>query len=302
MEIPPELKSLYNHWQKHTLRPKPSVNEFDQTKLKDIEAFATERMLVWERKQEELSELTKDPILKSYRFCNIYRELDKQTILLHKKIQHLTKEPELWFLNALFFRLIARPETIDVIGLLSFDEKNNKAVMSKLLSSPSPKYGVPYVFPISAIQRSAWPTRESFFCLYLPIVAKQCADYLLSGNNRSVAEVVDELKKLFGFNLKFHLTEVVIDFAYQYPEKINLFDLFPIGPGSLPTMKSLSLRQDPEKTCLSLAQYQPKTFPYLTLNGKPIYLSAENWEGIGCEYRKYTNLKNGVGRKRRYIK
>ncbi len=38
----------------------------------------------------------------------------------------------------------------------------------------------------------------------------------------------------------------------------------------------------------------------LTYKNEPIILSAENWEGIGCEFRKYTNLKAGNGRKRLY--
>jgi hypothetical protein len=39
----------------------------------------------------------------------------------------------------------------------------------------------------------------------------------------------------------------------------------------------------------------------LSFNAKPVRLSVENWEGIGCEYRKYTNLAKGLGRKRAFI-
>lgn len=301
MELPIQLASLYKHWQKHTHLPEGQSNvKVSQKELKKVEAFAIERMKVWERKQTNESVLTEDLILQEYRFCNIYRELDKQTILMHQKLLHLTGKPDLWFLNALFYRFIARPETIDSVGLLSFDKKHNERVMKKLISHKKPKYGVPYIFPISIIQRSSWPTRESFFCLYLPTIAKKCAKYLLSGNSRSVVEIVDSLVKIIDFNFKFHLTEVVIDFAYQYPETIDLFKQFPVGPGSLPTMHLLSPEKDPKEVCLLLIKHDIKDFPYLTLKGKPIRLSAENWEGIGCEYRKYSNLQNGKGRKRHY--
>jgi hypothetical protein len=57
---------------------------------------------------------------------------------------------------------------------------------------------------------------------------------------------------------------------------------------------------DPEITNFSMVGYTDNRINLLTYNHKPVYLSAENWEGIGCEFRKYTNLKNGTGRKKLY--
>jgi hypothetical protein len=45
---------------------------------------------------------------------------------------------------------------------------------------------------------------------------------------------------------------------------------------------------------------QPTDFPYLMINEKPVYLSAEAIEWLACEYRKYRNLHEGGGRKRKY--
>jgi hypothetical protein len=45
-----------------------------------------------------------------------------------------------------------------------------------------------------------------------------------------------------------------------------------------------------------LAEHDYKTDIFY--NGKELPLSSENWEGIGCEFRKYTNLLIGKGRKR----
>ena len=85
--------------------------------------------------------------------------------------------------------------------------------------------------------------------------------------------------------------------AYQYPQYINLFKEFPIGPGSISTMKRLNPTVDPIKVAVALTSTHVPDFPYLTYDSKPVYLSAENWEGIGCEFRKYSNLVCGVGRK-----
>lgn len=103
---------------------------------------------------------------------------------------------------------------------------------------------------------------------------------------------------IFGLNFKFHWTEILIDVAYQYPKYIDLFKKFPVGPGSLPTMKKLNEVEDPVKTNLTLVSLEIPDFPYLTYDRKKVWLSAENWEGIGCEFRKYTNLSSGVGRRR----
>ena len=91
---------------------------------------------------------------------------------------------------------------------------------------------------------------------------------------------------------------MLIDVAYQYPGRINLFDRFPIGPGSMPTMKMIDAKSNPIDVAVGLTSIPFDT--EITIDGTSLRLSAENWEGIGCEFRKYTNLKNGHGRKRIY--
>ena len=104
-------------------------------------------------------------------------------------------------------------------------------------------------------------------------------------------DAVEILLPVFGFNLRFLWTEVLIDVAYQFPEHIDLFGKFPISPGSLPTMNRLGEDMDPSDLVVELAKLPIDTG--IEIKGKPLRLSAENWEGIGCEYRKYTNLKAG---------
>lgn len=304
-EIPSELRGLYKHWQKHVdaggERASVRAKEvFDSSLLKKIEKFASERMHVWHKRYNSQPQpYTKNKILQDYRFCNIYRELDRQTIEIHKLLKPLEKDFDVWLLNLFFCRFVCKSETIKEVGLLSYNDKNNKEVYEKLLKLPSPKYGSAYVFPISIIQRGKHPTRESFFCLYLPQIMKGVAKEISGFNNISVVGGVEKVVSILKFNFIFHTTEVLIDVAYQFPEYINLFDRFPIGPGSEPTMKRLG-SAEPEETCLALVSHKMSSFPYLTYDSKPVLLSAENWEGIGCEFRKYTNLSQGSGRKRKY--
>lgn len=302
MELPGNIKSLYRHWAYHAETPSEVVhaNDFPHPEiLTDIEWLIHERMRIWKQKISCAPRpWTQDPILDTYKFCNIFREFDRQTIEFHALLKPLCDDFPLWLLNIFYCRMVARPETILHTGLLSYEKSENNDLYKKLMASPRPRFGTPYVFPISTIQKSATPTRELFIAKHLPQVMTLVAKEVASWSKKSVYDGAQTVLPLFGYNLSFLWTEVLIDVAYQYPELIDLFARFPIGPGSAPTMSRIDSVTDPSLLVQKLSLLNIDTG--LTYEGKPIRLSAENWEGIGCEYRKYTNLKAGHGRKRLY--
>ena len=302
MEIPPHIKNLYRHWGSYII-PRVSVPLSavikNESLNKEIEWFIHERISIWKKKISGAPPpYTNDAILSQYRFCNIFRECDKQTIEFHTLLNPLRDNFPLWLLNMFYCRMVARTETIHNVGLLSFDEKSNKELYKKLMSAPRPRFGTPYVFPISVLLRSETPTRELFITNYLPKIIPAIAEEIATWHEVSVYEGVRRILPLFGYNLSFLWTEVLIDVAYQFPERINLFGRFPVGPGALPTFKKIHPTQDPSVLAQELSTLDVDVG--LTFERIPLRLSAENWEGIGCEFRKYTNLKAGKGRKRIY--
>lgn len=302
MEIPKDLKSLYRHWDFHTsvdLGGEVRGLNVDQEVFAQMQWFIRERMKIWGCKTDGRPlPYTDDVILQKYRFCNIYREFDRQTIEFHRLLNPLRDNFPLWLLNMFYCRMIARTETISEIGLLSFDLKQNEALYQRLIEQPRPKYGTPYVFPVSVILKSNYPTRELFIAKFLPQIMPQVAALFENWQDRSVVGGLDEILPVFGFNLRFLWTEVLIDIAYQWPEKINLFKQFPIGPGALPTLRRLNPVLDPEELVIRLVDMNIDSG--LRYHGRAVRLSAENWEGVCCEFRKYTNLKSGKGRRRLY--
>jgi len=194
--------------------------------------------------------------------------------------------------------MVARPETIKYSGFLSFNEENNGSVYEKLMDSSRPRFGTPYVFPISVIQRGPTPTRELFIAFHLPAVMLQIAKEIISWRRSSVYEGVRRILPIFQYDLRFHWTEVLIDVAYQFPDLVNLFGRFPTGPGAVPTLSRIVPNQDPSFLVVDLSNQNINTG--ITYKGNYLKLSAENWEGIACEFRKYTNLKQGHGRRRLY--
>lgn len=64
----------------------------------DFMRFAEERHRVYLRRQAGENNLTDDPILQKFRFCNIYRELDKVTSWLSENWRDPHQDnPDLWF-------------------------------------------------------------------------------------------------------------------------------------------------------------------------------------------------------------
>ena len=302
MEIPPEIALLYRHLERHSSHPVKNIKELDCTRhdselLYSISIFISERMNVWKKKyNNESKPYTTDPVLVSYRFCNIYRELDKQTIQLHTFLNPLRDDLPLWILNMFAHRIIANPETSYKLGYLSLDTEQNRELMDLFLEIPRPKFGSPYIFPISVIQAKNISSRESFICEVLPMLAPFIAFIVSSSNNESITHLLTEICESIGLNLRFHITELLIDTAYQFPECIDLYKPIYIGPGAMPTARLFEAPDILEQ----LTGYTPESFPVLTLNTRPIPLSYENWEGIFCEFRKYSNLLKGIGRKRKY--
>jgi alpha-glutamyl/putrescinyl thymine pyrophosphorylase clade 1 len=308
MEIPTLLKKLYRHWDFHTENKIIKGENFSKVskkyqennlhkKMMEIDTFVNERMCIWDKKTiGGKPPYTKDSVLSTYRFCNIFRELDRQTIEFHTLLNPLRDNFPLWLLNMFYCRMVAKTETIQKVGLLSFNKEENKRLYKRLMNSPRPRFGTPYVFPVSVILKSKTPTRELCIAKYLPEIVEQVASEICTWKRKAVCDGLHSVISIFGYKLNFLWTEVLIDTAYQFPQYIDLFGHFPVGPGSLPTIRDLDKGTDPSQVVEELAQLR-KTVG-LTYNKKQVLLSAENWEGIGCEYRKYSNLKNGKGRKR----
>lgn len=301
MELPDTLQKLYRHWPKHAVPIAPGdLSEviIDPELRHDIEDFIAERVAIWAKKQRgETAPYTHDSILRTFRFCNILRELDRQTIEYHELLNPLRNDFPLWLLNMFYARMVARPETSRAVGLLSYEAVENEQLLERLLALPRPRYGTPYVFPVSTILRSTTPTRELFIARYLPTVIPRIADEIETWNGQSVEHGVKKILPLFGYGLSFLWTEVLIDAAYQFPDRIDLFGPFTVGPGAAPTFARIS-SHSPADVAQKLGSLRIQSG--ITYQNTPIVLSSENWEGIGCEFRKYTNLSSGKGRRRYY--
>src|SRR6185437_7328847 len=107
IEIPQKLQTLYKHWDFHTTMGNsnflPKDVWMDNELYQDVMWFIQERLSIWGKKTSgETPPFTDDPILSTYRFCNIFREFDRQTIELHTFLKPLEGNLALWLLNMFY--------------------------------------------------------------------------------------------------------------------------------------------------------------------------------------------------------
>lgn len=116
--------------------------------------WMTERHKIYKARTENKPrwEWTKDPVLNDYRFCNVYRELDKVTVWIRENWREpYADHPNLWFAMAVA-RQINLPETLQAIG---FPEKWNiataektKQLMTSRLAAKQKVYNGAYILGI----------------------------------------------------------------------------------------------------------------------------------------------------------
>ena len=294
--------NIYRHRDKYITRWTPfiedSVIDLDNHIVLEFRNYARERMSVWNKKNSwKTYPRTDDKILQKYKFCNVYRELDRQTIYIHTKLQHLRDNFELWLLNVMISRFIGKIETLEQIWIY----KPEKYLLEKEVRGINwTKYGDAYLFPPQIPLKLWYSDRADFIFNYLPNISNNLSKLISSFKNENIYIWVSKIVDLLGVWLKFHFTEILIDVAYQYPELIDLNGNFPIWPWSKPTMKRFNSKANIESICLKLVSTQPKDFPYLEVYNNKMLITAEWIEGLGCEFRKYTNLKNWKGKSRIY--
>src|SRR5208282_6778133 len=115
-------------------------------------AWITERHAIYEAKNAGYPKpWTEDPILQAYRFCNVYRELDKVTrwIAEHWRDTHYDS-PEVWFAMTVA-RLVNWPDTLEELGYpVPFDPMHFIEVLERRKQAKEKVFTGVYIVPAKA--------------------------------------------------------------------------------------------------------------------------------------------------------
>jgi len=253
-----------------------------------------------------------DKILRKYRFCNVYRFLDRGTIYPIEKFLWL-KEPltaEDLVFRVVLYRILNRPDTWEYIGQ-GLDEFNLATFKSKILSligDGKKLYdGLSYKqFTRIITAKKGLSTTERFVLAAKELVPAiwNLTDVL---STETDGERVLYLIRRFSPNVwigSFCAFQILLDLTYlrfnsRPLSPININEWVHCGIGSERGAKLMGM-DDPLEAIKILHGSQPEWLPFLMgRSNKPIKLSFPDIEHALCEFFKYHRIKSG-GFKRPY--
>lgn len=92
--------------------------EFGSSKIEELSYWMNERHRIYLRRQSgEPAPWTEDPVLRSFRFTNVFRELDKGTIALREMLGEVSDDPRAVIFNTIWYRMFNRYEHATDVGL-----------------------------------------------------------------------------------------------------------------------------------------------------------------------------------------
>ncbi len=311
----------------------------DQKKIQDAEpyfeggdmalfmSYIKERYRVHIRKDVQLKKppYTKDPILQKYRFTNVRREHDRETIWLIKNIvdnNFLTYRQKL--INIILFRLFNKHETMEIMGapfnIESFWSCKDAKFLLKAYAQNHPKYVFfTNAFITGGMKRALkqiYPSETFVPALVLRFIQEinrnGLMDDLMSCDTQK--EVFERLKDEYGIG-EFLAYQIFVDFTYipEFPFSENEFTV--AGPGCKRGIDYLFklkdgmtyeeclfwLRDNWELLSDEKVYFDPKE-EMVDLKQYDRVMNVMSLENCFCEFSKYYRTYHDIGRPRNNYK
>jgi hypothetical protein len=265
-------------------------------------AFIRERQAIYLRRAEGAPKpWTTDPILRRYRFCNIYREQDTVTQWIKDNWRNPhSDEPDLWF-AMLVARTFNWPNTLHYIGWpVPWRPKRVDAQVGKLLVQGAKVYTGAYVVPMNG--RTGIKHKYLIESIFNPAWARRKDVRPRAGD--SLADFNARLQTLFGLG-GFNGAQVICDVKYARHSPLwvahDWLTWAASGPGSrrglnrvLGRAVAASWREAEWLAALTELRVEVNA----ALKKDKIELHAQDLQNVCCEWDKYLRVKLGQGRPR----
>jgi hypothetical protein len=263
-------------------------------------AFVIERHRIYERRATgKPAPWTKDKILRTYRFCNVYRELDRTTqwITEHWRTPFENYE-HLWF-DMVIARLVNRPETLAQFNTrYGWNKKDFLTVMHDRRARGEKVFSAAYI--VSTGGRSM--DKAEYLAEYVldPLWAARRTVYPRPGDR--LMDFFNRLCQFDGMG-SFMSAQVVADVKYVGPlrDARDWWTFASSGPGSRRGMWNV-MGQDPRKNRWkehewrdALSELSVLVRPRAREAGLP-RIHAQDLQNCLCEFNKYRRTQLGTGR------
>lgn len=265
--------------------------------------FIVERHAIYERRARgQSAPWTTDPILAEYRFCNVYRELDRVTQWIAKQWRAPNaKDPDVWLLM-LIARVVNLPDTLQEMNFLGADGIEWKkahflSVMRDRKKRGQQVYGGAYIISTSG------STKEK-----AEYLADRVIGPMWKGRNDARPRKGERLAsfhaRLMQYNGmgSFMAAQILADLKYIEPLKSaeDWWTFASSGPGSRRGMSYL-MGYDPATHWKehewrdALSELQDKIADDVH-GAKLPRIHAQDLQNCLCEFSKYRRTQLGTGR------
>jgi len=280
------------------------------TLTKEFFDFIIERQRIWYKRfvLKEKSPWTSDKILQNYKIINVYRELDRCTLYILKKMGEVKDRKKL-LLNIIFYRFFNQDnfyETLEIEPFGNLPREDIIRSIEKIRESGGRIFNNAYLISSGTKgQKKYLSVLDSIWSIDLD---KLTLDLDNAKTPRESLEILQEIPMVG----PFLACEIWTDLTY-----FNFFkqgwadnDFVNIGPGAAWGLdivfgEKLSKKEmeeklrelyDLQKEFLDNDEW--KKIAYKDAFSNYPFLSITNIEGSLCEFRKYWRLRKGYGKKR----
>ena len=286
--------------------------EFEAENMKLFLTFITERQNIWRRRFKlnlPREKWTKNPILKTTKYTNIYRQLDRGSLWCYHMIIRpswkFTDKTEDDFKNLLWklvvYRLFVRIETFEQIGLPDFGNFDPETYLKRcyeVIRSGQPIATNAFLTLGGLHKGMSRPTGLCYAMIYMDAhMDELCRDIREAKDGYRVIDILCRIPGVAGF-MGY---EVYCDLCYcKDAIKFNINDAVNTGPGCVEGLRLIFPVTDCKRSLtlpklLELVQDQDEyfkmfniKFPYMNwLEPVKNQLSLRTVEHSLCEFSKY---------------
>jgi hypothetical protein len=268
--------------------------------LDKFTAFVIERHKIWARREKGQSPpWTKDEILAAYRFCNVYRELDRVTMWIARKWRDpLANNPDVWFAMVIA-RLINHPPTLEHITFPHIWNKDRFLdAVNKQKEAGKKVFSAAYIVSTNGIARD----KAEYLADAVLAPMWELRKELRPRSTDRLKDFCDRLMNFQGMGT-FIAAQVVADVKYTPPLKDakDFWTFAMSGPGSRKGMAYLlgapngQLKWREHEWKDALMELSSLVRPVFEGAGMP-RLHNQDLQNCLCEFSKYRRTQLGTGR------
>lgn len=274
-------------------------------RTKELFAFIRERHSIYVKKTAGIPKpWTKDAILRTYRFCNVYRELDTQTKWLRnnwEKHAKKTKCPDYWFACCVF-RLTNWNETAEQLGYpVPWNKKHFTATLGARKAAGQKVYSGAYTISTNGVKME----KHLYLADQLDKIWKFKEQYRFNLFEEDCLEAMYERLMTVNCMGSFLAAQVVADVKFEGDAKKapDWWTFAAPGPGSERGLNRVFNR--PIDTRWALQAWRNALSELQIMGVNPLIekhdmprLSAQDLQNCLCEFDKYERVRLGEGRPR----